>query len=91
MRIHIRITMSREVFGTGHDAGILHTPDHGNTTEPLRGIYIFSERPVVDHRVVGIIIYIQYGSKVVLDAHAFTLFADGFTYLVDEGCILHST
>jgi len=67
--------MAREMFGACHYTHILHTlhilyGKQGNL------VFIFSETPVIDHRIIRIIVYVNHGCIIYLDAKALTLFSN---------------
>ena len=67
----------------------LHTL-HILNAEFSHAMRIFSERTIVDHGIIGIIIDIHHRRIIDLDAHAFALFANQLSVLVNKLRILHS-
>lgn len=71
VRIHIRIAMPWEMFGTGHNTIILQTC---NILKSFGGYIfsVFSKRAITYHRVGRIVIDIYHWSKINMNAHCLT-------------------
>ena len=88
VRINAYITVAGEVFGAGHHTHILHA---FHVLNAILGhlVFIFPETAVVDHRVIGVVVYVHDRGVVYLDAGTFTLVAYDLSVLVHDPGILH--
>ena len=90
MRIHIGVSMSREVLCTGNYTGILKTFHVGIG---FRGhiVYVFSEGSVMDHRILRIVIYIGNGSKIDMRTYSSHLTCYILSHIIDHVVIGYGT
>ena len=75
MRVNTYITMTRKMLRNGHYTNILQTAHVLNTIK-RNLMFIFSERTIIDHWIIRIIIDVNHRCIINMNAHSFTLFAD---------------
>ena len=90
MAIHVRIAMSRKVFGACHHAVVLH-PFGILVTFGSDIIYIVAKTALVDNGVIRIIVDINRRRKIDMNAEATTFFSNRYTKLINELIVRNRT
>ena len=88
MRIYIHITVTGKMFGASHDPRILHSLHVGHS-ETSHFIFILAKRAKTDDRIVRIIVDINHGSIINVDANPLTLLTDSDSHFVHQLFIIH--
>ncbi len=88
MGVYIHIAMAGKMLGACQDAGILHAFHIGNT-EAGYFFFVLPERPITDHRIVGIVIDINDRGIVHVYAQPFALLSYRQPHPIHQSLIVH--
>lgn len=87
MGVRLRVAVAGKMFDTANHAAILHTvvihqrlPDHV--------VAVLAERAAVDDGVFGVVVDIDTGCEIKVDAHGLALFGDFEAHLVNQTVVI---
>ena len=87
MRVALGVAVAGEVFEGGNDATVLH-PVHVEGGLAAHLVAVLAEGAAVNHGVAAIVVDVDTGSEVEVDADGLALFGHLKPHLVDQGVVL---